>query len=90
MDELARLNPDFIVNLAASPFAHHKREIKKKIFTGNAIKYRLPVIYLNQVGAQTELIFEGGSMVVDRKGDIVQQMAFFKRFNGSRNRGSTV
>lgn len=78
MEKLAAENPDVIINIAASPFAYNRIESKKKVFTRKAQKYHLPVINVNQVGAQTELIFEGGSLVVNDKGDIVHQLAYFR------------
>ena len=60
-----RKSIDAVINLAASPFSHRKMEAKQSIFTGKAKRYGLPVLYCNQVGAQTELIFEGGSMAVN-------------------------
>jgi NAD+ synthase (glutamine-hydrolysing) len=78
LDELVKLKPDLILNLAASPFSWLKQEVKTDIFRNNARKYRLPVVYVNQVGAQTELIFEGGSLVLDREGAIVQALKLFE------------
>jgi len=78
MDELAKLSPDFIINIAASPFSHTKQEIKQSIFTGKARKHGIPVLYCNQVGAQTELIFEGGSMAVNASGEVVRRLHFFE------------
>ena len=77
MKELAKLKPDFIVNIAASPFSHSRIAIKKQVFIDKAKKYQLPLIYVNQVGAQTQLIFEGGSMAIDNRGEIVEQLNFF-------------
>lgn len=78
LEELVALNPDVILNLAASPFSHRKMEIKQSIFTGKASRYRLPLLYCNQVGAQTELIFEGGSMAVDLQGNVMKRLAYFR------------
>jgi len=78
LEELYRLGPDAIINLAASPFSHRKMEVKRSIFTGKAKRYGLPVLYCNQAGAQTELIFEGGSMAIDNRGQVVKQLAFFE------------
>ncbi len=77
MRELIKEDPDLIINIAASPFAYNRIAAKRAVFTGKARQYRLPVIFVNQVGAQTELIFEGGSMVVNSRGEIVREM---KRF----------
>ncbi len=77
LDELMKSDPDLVVNLAASPFSWLKQEAKTGIFRNNAKKYRKPVLYVNQVGAHTELIFEGGSLVVDAKGDIIRSLRMF-------------
>lgn len=78
MDELIRFSPDLIINIAASPFSHTRIDAKKGIFLEKAKKFKLPVIFVNQVGAQTQLIFEGGSMAINSKGEIVEQLDFFK------------
>ncbi|NOY36524.1 MAG: NAD+ synthase [Chlorobi bacterium] len=77
MEELARDNPGFVINIAASPFAYNRIEAKKKVFIRKARKYHLPVLNVNQIGAQTELIFEGGSMIVDARGNIRHQLKYF-------------
>ncbi len=77
LEELGKLGPDLVINIAASPFSHTRTELKKGIFIEKAKKHKLPVIYVNQVGAQTQLIFEGGSMAIDNKGKIISQLDFF-------------
>jgi NAD+ synthase (glutamine-hydrolysing) len=77
MNELAKLNPDLIINIAASPFSHTRTILKKNVFINKAKQYKLPVIYVNQTGSQTQLIFDGGSMAVDSKGRIVEQLCYF-------------
>jgi NAD+ synthase (glutamine-hydrolysing) len=78
LDELLTMGPDLVINLAASPFSNRKVEVKQGIFTGKAARCGLPVIYCNQVGAQTELIFEGGSLVVNRHGEVFRRLDFFR------------
>ena len=77
LEKLAEMEPDLVINLAASPFSYLRQQVKTEIFTDNARKFRLPIIYVNQVGAQTELVFEGGSLVVNRHGKIVQSLEMF-------------
>lgn len=77
MKELSRFNPDLIVNIAASPYSHSRIGLKKDIFINKSKKYNLPVIYVNQVGAQTQLIFEGGSLAINKDGKIVEQLKYF-------------
>ncbi len=78
LEELIENEPHAIINLAASPFAHRKMEVKQSIFTGKALRYGIPVLYCNQVGAQTELIFEGGSLAVNSHGKVAYRMNFFQ------------
>ncbi|MFZ4523546.1 MAG: NAD+ synthase [Bacteroidales bacterium] len=78
MDELIKLNPDVILNIAASPFSYDQPGIRRNILIKNAVAYHLPVIYVNQVGGQTELIFDGGSMVVDRAGETIAMLKEFE------------
>ncbi|MFW5820869.1 MAG: NAD+ synthase, partial [Bacteroidota bacterium] len=78
MEELAKSDPDLIVNIAASPYSHSRIGVKKDIFINKAKKYKLPVIYVNQVGAQTQLIFEGGSLAINKEGKIIEQLRFFQ------------
>jgi NAD+ synthase (glutamine-hydrolysing) len=78
LEELSAHKPDAIINMAASPFAHRRMEVKQSIFTGKASRYSLPVFYCNQVGAQTELIFEGGSMAIHPSGRVAGKLPYFE------------
>lgn len=71
-------DPDLIINLAASPFSHMKMKVKQAIFTGKATRHKVPVLYCNQVGAQTELIFEGGSLAINAQGEVARRLKFFE------------
>jgi len=71
LKKLAKLDPDLLINISASPFAYNKTESKLKIFTDKAARYKLPVFMVNQVGANTDLIFEGNSMVIGPGGNII-------------------
>ena len=78
MDEYCRQKPDLVINLSASPFSYNQKKFRKDILLENAKKYAVPIIYVNQVGAQTELIFDGGSMFIDQYGKVISEMAYFK------------
>ncbi|MBA4322216.1 MAG: NAD+ synthase, partial [Odoribacter sp.] len=78
MDELARQNPEVIINISASPFSYTRIEARKNIFRNKAKKHSIPVISVNQTGANTELIFDGASMVINSKGDIYDQLPCFE------------
>jgi len=76
--ENCKQNPDLIINLSASPFSYNQANLRKEILLNNAKNFKVPIIYVNQVGAQTELIFDGGSLFVDRSGHIISEMAYFQ------------
>lgn len=78
LEELSANEPDVIINMAASPFSHRKMEIKQSIFTGKASRYGIPLLYCNQVGSQTELIFEGGSLAIHSSGKVAGRLAYFQ------------
>ena len=77
MDKLSALCPDLVINIAASPFSYLQGKIKSEILTDNASQYKVPIYYVNQVGAHTELIFDGGSMVMNPSG-VVHRMKLFE------------
>jgi NAD+ synthase (glutamine-hydrolysing) len=78
MDELIALEPDVVINIAASPFHYDQPVLRKEVLVRNAKKYHLPFFYLNHVGGQTELLFDGGSMVVGPKGKVFDEMKYFE------------
>lgn len=78
MEDLSKSQPDFMINIAASPFHKHQQEKRMVVLRANAQKFKLPLIYVNHVGAQTELIFDGSSAVLNAKGALVKQAAPFK------------
>lgn len=78
MDELIKQSPDLMINIAASPFNYRHDEDRIQILADNAKKYNLPLFYVNQVGAQTEIIFDGGSLVFDEAGEVKAEMKYFE------------
>ena len=78
MDVLMEQNPDCIINIAASPFDYLKHQSRKNILIRKAQETKLPLFYVNNIGAQTELIFDGGSMAISPKGEICGQLRFFE------------
>ena len=66
-----------IININASPYDINKSESRKEIVKNKAAKLKVPIIYLNMVGGQDELVFDGGSFVVDETGEIVYQASQF-------------
>lgn len=78
MEKYSAQNPDFVINMAASPFSYNQDDNRRNILVNNAKDYAIPIIYVNQVGAQTELIFDGGSMVLNKKGKVVKNLKSFE------------
>lgn len=78
MDMLARLQPDIMINLSASPFDYTHAEARLAVVRENVQRYGLPMIYCNTVGSQTEIVFDGGSLVMDAAGNLIREMPFFE------------
>lgn len=78
MDELMKQEPTLMINLSASPFDYVHGEGRRHVVSENVEKYHLPMVYCNAVGSQTEVVFDGGSMVMAGNGDIVLEMPYFR------------
>jgi len=78
MDYLIKQSPDFILNLSASPFNYTHPSLRNHTIKSNVNAYHIPLFYCNNVGAQTELIFDGGSMAYDAKGNCCGVLPHFK------------
>lgn len=78
VEELVKLGADFIVNISASPFTIGKEKIRTEMFSQIARKHKRYVFYVNQVGANTDLIFDGGAKVFDRNGNLILASNRFK------------
>lgn len=77
MDELIKQNPDVMINIAASPFSKSQIENRRQVMIDNVNKYKIPLFYINHIGAQTQLIFDGGSMVLDKNAALVDTLNYF-------------
>jgi len=78
MDELMQFNPDLMINLSASPFDYTHDEDRKATIKANVRKYKLPLFYCNCVGSQTEVVFDGGSLVFDAASNLCGQLPKFE------------
>lgn len=78
MDELMKQEPDIMLNLSASPFDYTHVEDRKAIIKLNVSKYKLPMLYCNSVGSQTEVVFDGGSLVFDKHANMIRQLPLFE------------
>lgn len=78
MEELIGMQPTVMINIAASPFNYNHAANRRKVLARNVQKYGIPLVYVQQVGAQTELVFDGGSLVLNRKAEVVHELAYFR------------
>ncbi len=70
VEELISQGAEILVNLSASPFLDGKRELREEMLRTLALRHRIPVIFVNQVGGNDSLIFDGTSTVIDRQGQV--------------------
>jgi NAD+ synthase (glutamine-hydrolysing) len=78
MDELMKLQPDVMINLSASPFDYTHDEDRKATIKSNVTKYKLPLFYCNAIGSQTEIVFDGASLVFDASSNLCGQLPRFE------------
>ncbi len=78
MDEMMPQKPDFILNLSASPFSFTQAKSRTKVVRANVKRYGIPMFYVNHAGAQTELIFDGGSIVMSANGKVHDELPYFE------------
>jgi NAD+ synthase (glutamine-hydrolysing) len=74
---LAEKGADLIINIAASPFHRGKEKLRYDIVRSHATKHRIPFLFVNQVGANDELIFDGRSICLDGAGDLMAVLSPF-------------
>ena len=78
MEKLILQNPDLMINLSASPYNYAQDIVRNSNVKAHAIKYKIPMLYCNTVGSQTEIVFDGGSLVYDANGNKVKEMKYFE------------
>ena len=71
VDRLVRQGAEVLLNISASPFNAGKRKARYEIFSRIARRYDVPLVYVNQIGGNDELLFDGSSIVIDREGRTV-------------------
>ncbi len=75
---MAKLQTTLLINIAASPFNYNQEKERKEVLKATFDKYQLPIVYCNHVGAQTELIFDGGSIFINTKGELQNELNYFE------------
>lgn len=77
MEQLFKQKPDIMINISASPFDYDHDDDRKEVLRANVNRYKIPLVYCNTVGSQTEVVFDGGSLVFDKDGNIIREMEYF-------------
>jgi len=78
MDVLMKQEPDLMINISASPFDYTHAEDRKATVKSNVLKYKIPLIYCNAIGSQTEIIFDGVSLCFDKDANLCYELSQFK------------
>ncbi|MFZ1675874.1 MAG: NAD+ synthase [Saprospiraceae bacterium] len=77
MDIMMPEKPDFIINVSASPFDYNHAAERIEVLRENVNRYNIPLFYSNNVGAQTEIIFDGGSLIFSPDGQVYDELPYF-------------
>ena len=77
LEKLCVQDSNIIINISASPFSYTQHKYRLKTIENVTKKYHCPVFYVNQTGANTDLVFDGGSLAVNSEGKTVIQAPFF-------------
>ena len=78
VSDLVSKGATILINISASPFSIGKEEIRFELIAGHARRHNIPFLYVNQIGGNDELIFDGRSLFVDRKGGVVRVFPSFR------------
>lgn len=77
LKNLSAFHPELIINISASPFNADKEKTRYEILRNQAVNFKMPLLYVNQVGAHTDLIFDGNSLFINADGSIAKQLRSF-------------
>ncbi len=78
VEDLMRQHPALHINLSSSPFWHGKRAIRRRMLAAIARRDQIPVLLSNQVGGNDSLIFDGSSLALNARGELIAQAASFE------------
>jgi len=78
MDKLMEQQPDLMLNISASPFDYTHDEDRKAVIKANVLKYKIPMFYCNAIGSQTEVVFDGASLIFDKYANLCKALPMFQ------------
>lgn len=77
IEDLIAKKADLVINASASPYSYGKAKIRENLMRTLIARYKVPILYVNQVGANDQLIFDGASMVLDSHGSLIAKAKQF-------------
>jgi NAD+ synthase/NAD+ synthase (glutamine-hydrolysing) len=78
VEELAHSGAHMLISINASPYHMGKRALRREIFATTARHFRMPIVYVNQVGGNDQLVFDGSSFTMDASGKVIASAASFQ------------
>jgi NAD+ synthase (glutamine-hydrolysing) len=78
VEELAATGAQILLSINASPYHMGKRELRREVFQSTAQRYKIPLVYVNQVGGNDQLVFDGSSFAMDADGNVIGAAASFQ------------
>jgi NAD+ synthase/NAD+ synthase (glutamine-hydrolysing) len=78
VEELASSGAKLLLSINASPYHMDKRALRREVFAATARRYGMPAVYVNQVGGNDQLVFDGSSFVVNAQGEVIASAASFQ------------
>jgi NAD+ synthetase len=75
IEKLVAGGAEVIVNISASPYTIQKRHLRPRMLASTARRWRRPLVFVNQVGGQDDLVFDGASLVFDERGQVIARAA---------------
>src|SRR5580658_2381932 len=78
VEELAQTGAHALISINASPYHMGKRALRREIFTATARRFKLPIVYINQVGGNDQLVFDGSSFAMNAQGEVIASAASFE------------
>ncbi len=75
---MVRQGAEIILNISASPFSIGKQKRRQKMLVNHARRYNVPIVFVNQIGGNDDLVFDGDSMVINKIGDVVDRALSFE------------
>jgi NAD+ synthase/NAD+ synthase (glutamine-hydrolysing) len=77
VEELVQSGAQILISINASPYHMHKRELRREIFTATAKRFEVPLVYVNQVGGNDQLVFDGSSFAMNAEGEVIASARSF-------------